>query len=95
MPTRYELAAEYDDARVELDRANVEALMVRRRARLAKLPVAAADLEAVRLRIREANRWVTRVEYAFKAAGWAPVRLTGIEYWERRKAQLQAERWAA
>ncbi|MGW7128871.1 hypothetical protein ACWGIA_11125 [Streptomyces bobili] len=36
MTTKHELLAAYDDARTELDKANLEAFMIRRRIRLAE-----------------------------------------------------------
>ncbi|MFF3420951.1 hypothetical protein ACFYW9_40910, partial [Streptomyces sp. NPDC002698] len=74
MTTKEELEAEYDDARTELDRANLELFMVKRWARLSGRTPDAEDLVDVQRRIRVAGRQVLATENAMKAAGWVPSR---------------------
>jgi hypothetical protein len=96
MPTREELMTEYDDACVELDRANVEAFMIPRRARLAGVPVDPDEVEAVQRRIRVAERQVRATANEMKAAGWAPARPNGnAAYARHRETWLQAQQGAA
>ncbi|MFD8300703.1 MULTISPECIES: hypothetical protein [Streptomyces] len=95
MTTRVELLAEYDDARTELDRAYLEAFMMRRRARLEERPVTPEEEAAAKLRTGEAERRVSRAEYACKAARVHPVRGNCVQYLERHKERLRVERLAA
>lgn len=75
MTKRDELLQRYDDARTELDRANVVALMVRRRARLAGVPVDGEQLEALQDRRLSAERAVRQAEAACREARVTPTRV--------------------
>lgn len=90
MTKREELLKQYDDARTELDRANLEAFLIRRRARLAGVPVDAAEVEAARLRCHEADRAVTRALYACKASRVSASRINTQAAREQRRQEKAA-----
>ncbi|MGV9907608.1 hypothetical protein ACWDU8_34885 [Streptomyces sp. NPDC003388] len=89
--TPEELLVTYDDARTELDRAHLEAFMIKRRARLAAVQVDPAEEAAAKARIHEAERAVSRSEYALKAAGVRPVRPNTQSAREQRLALEQQQ----
>ncbi|WP_033322315.1 hypothetical protein [Streptomyces yerevanensis] len=75
--TRHELELlllAYDDAMTELDRANLEAYMIKRRARLAEVEVDPEEEAAIQARRRTAGQGVRATSEAVKAAGWIPYR---------------------
>lgn len=85
-----DLLAAYDEARTELDRARLEAFMIRRRARLAALPVDLQAVAAGKARIAEAYGAVARTERAIRAAGFTPSRPNTQSAREKRRAQGSA-----
>ncbi|MFF3420995.1 hypothetical protein ACFYW9_41135 [Streptomyces sp. NPDC002698] len=91
MTTKDELEAEYDDARTELDRANLELFMVKRWARITGRTPEAEDLVHVQRRIRVAQRQVRATENAFKAQGWVPSRGKSLQDLRREQADAAAE----
>jgi hypothetical protein len=86
------LLAEYDAACVQRDRAQVEALMIRRRARLAGHAPDRAALADVARRIAEGNRRVARAEAALKAAHVTVYRTQANGEWLARN-RVEAQRW--